>query len=109
MVYVVQNQIGKDISQANTFGKLVILLEPGLQINGDSSDVTNKLFERLVSFSDEDYLLLIGDPVAIGLSVAIAAEINNGQVNLLKWDRRTSRYLPIMTQIKKGEFNGNFQ
>jgi hypothetical protein len=42
----------------------------------------------------DDFLVLVGDPVMIGLCVAVAAELI-GRVRLLRWDKRTLAYFPI--------------
>jgi len=42
----------------------------------------------------------MGDPIAIGLAVAIAANNNGGRVKMLKWDRRELRYYAIEANIQ---------
>lgn len=42
----------------------------------------------------DDYLLLTGDPVMIGICVTVAAQLH-GKVRVLRWDRRTLSYLSI--------------
>jgi len=41
----------------------------------------------------------MGDPAAIGLACAIAANINQGRFNLLKWDRQEQDYYPVVVDI----------
>ncbi len=65
---------------------------------------TNRIKRKLENFSDEDYLVLIGDPSAIGIVCAAAAAKNNGRFKLLKWDRREKLYVPIQIDLfYKGE------
>jgi hypothetical protein len=46
----------------------------------------------------------MGDPVAIGISCIIASEVNNGKVNILKWDRENSCYYNVkINMYQKGE------
>jgi hypothetical protein len=52
-------------------------------------------------FDDQDYLLCIGDPVAIGLATAVAASRNYGRVKLLKWDRQEHRYYVVKANIQE--------
>lgn len=107
MVYVIQEQGGKNILSAQQYGEIKILLPSGTQVTFSSGQVTKKLLFELNGFSDDDYLLLIGDPAAIGIAVAVAAYWNNGKVKMLKWDRQERTYYPISINIhshfKKGE------
>lgn len=100
MVYVVQEVQGKNILSASEFGKLEVLLSSS-QIALLPGPSIFKLRQKLKHYSDEDYLLLIGDPVAIALAAEIASSFNNGKVNFLKWDRQERKYLPIKTDINR--------
>lgn len=57
----------------------------------------------------EDYLLLSGDPVMIGICMAVAADLI-GTVRALRWDRRSFTYIPIEIDfdepIETGELDG---
>jgi len=105
MVFVVQEQIGKNISAASAFGEITPLLGQGSQVGFDSGNIVAELTSKLKNFCNNDFLLLMGDPVAIGMSVAIASDVNNGRVKLLKWDRQERLYIPVTIQLKKGEMN----
>lgn len=98
MVYVVQDQ-GRNITQATKFGEIRILLPQKSQISFSPGFVTNELRKKLSDFNDTDFLLLMGDPVAIGLAVAIAAYWNQGKVKMLKWDRQDKLYYPVSINI----------
>jgi hypothetical protein len=55
---------------------------------------------RLLSkFTDEDYLLLSGDPVAIAIAGALAADHNQGRMKTLKWDNYEKRYYPLQIDL----------
>ena len=54
---------------------------------------------KLKYFNDKDYLLLIGDPAAIGISVYYALHFNRGKANLLKWDNREHKYYNIEVEV----------
>ncbi len=58
-------------------------------------------YEKLIDFNDDDYLLLVGDPAAIGLCCAVAAAIN-GRFTVLKWDRQEMTYYPVSFDIRGG-------
>jgi hypothetical protein len=58
-----------------------------------------KLRAALHSFSDEDYIVPLGNPALIAMAVAIAAECNNGTVNILDWIRDESRYRVVTMDL----------
>lgn len=108
MVYVIQEQGNKNILPAVKYGELKILLPPDYQITFSPGQVTKKLMVSLSDFNDDDYLLLIGDPAAIGIATAIAAHWNCGRVKMLKWDRQEKMYYPITFNLYiKGGSNGD--
>lgn len=84
-----------DVSAAEVFGELVYLLSA--QAAPFSPDpVIAELRTKLAKYNPEhDYLLLIGNPCLIGWTVAVAAHVGAGRVNLLQWSGREGRYLPI--------------
>jgi hypothetical protein len=47
-----------------------------------------------------DYLLLMGDPVVIGMATMIASQQTGGVVNLLKFDRQSFDYIPVTIDIR---------
>ena len=60
--------------------------------------------QKLKDYNDDDFILAMGDPVAIGISCIIASEVNNGKVNILKWDRENSCYYNVkINMYQKGE------
>ena len=71
-VYVVQDFGTKNISGARRFGEIKVLLPPNRQIVLSSAPTVSRLREGLNGFSDDDYLLLMGDPAAIGIACSIA-------------------------------------
>jgi hypothetical protein len=103
-VFVVQEMPNHDISSAMSFGKIEILLHSNTQIAFSTAPSIRRLRRKLMDFSDKDYLLLTGDPVAIGLVCAIASFNNGGRYAVLKWDRRERIYIPIHVDVtEKGE------
>lgn len=104
-VYVVQNQhrlnhetgelVPKfDLAPAREFGEIVFLLSPSAAPFRPDS-VVSELRKKLFDFSDDSYLLLIGNPALIGMAVALAAESNGGRVRVLQWSGRAREYTPI--------------
>jgi hypothetical protein len=98
MVYVVQEVMGRNILPAQKYGKIEVLLPQG-QVAFLPGPTIYKLNQKLKNFSDNDYLLLIGDPVAIALCAMVASSYNNGKVKFLKWDRQETEYIVIESNI----------
>lgn len=90
-VYVVQESPGKDISSAEEYGDFHVLLFPR-DLRKSTDHMVDVLYAELKDFTADDYLLLIGSPVAIGLAAAVACDISGGYINVLEWDRRKRSY-----------------
>lgn len=88
-----------DIAPAMKYGDMVVLLEPNTQIAFSTVPTVRILRRKLREYKDGDYLLLTGDPVAIGLACSIAAFYNAGRYTALKWDRRERLYIPVKIDI----------
>lgn len=104
-VYVVQNQHRWDANQrqfvpkfdltaAEEYGKLEFLLSP-TAAPFRAGPLIAELQEKLSKIEPEDYVLLIGNPVLIGIAVAIAAGYNQGNLNVLQWSGKDGRYLVV--------------
>lgn len=103
-VYVVQAMPNHDIAGAMKYGEIVTLLPPNHQIAFSAAPTIRNLRRKLRDFTDEDFVLLTGDPAAIGVVCAIAAAYNGGRYRVLKWDRREYTYIPIKLDItERGE------
>jgi len=87
-----------DISPAIEYGELEILTRHS-QSMIFSVPMVRALRDSLKNFSDEDYILPVGDPITIGAVCAIAADINGGFYKVLKWDKRTRKYMPIEINV----------
>jgi hypothetical protein len=48
---------------------------------------------KLEGFGPTDYLLIVGDPINIGVAMAILAK--HGPFSVLKWDNVASKYVPV--------------
>ena len=104
-VFVVQNQQRRnrhtgelepkfDLTPAEDYGELVYLLSPSAS-PFRPEPIVSELQQKLIHFEQGDYLLLVGNPVLIGLSVAIAADANDGEVSLLQWSGKEQRYIAV--------------
>jgi helix-turn-helix protein len=99
IVFVTQECEGKNLLPASRYGNISILLERNTQVGFSAGQVTRQLDFRLSKFNDNDYLVLIGDPVIIGIAVAMACKWNQGRVNVLKWDKQERVYYPVSINL----------
>jgi|TARA_R100001530_G_scaffold800_1_gene1369 hypothetical protein len=113
IVYVVQEIPGTrdgrpkiNIMGAQKYGDIKVLLREDSQIIFSPGPVIFSLRSKLKNFTENDYLLLTGDPAIIGVACSVVSDITSGKYNLLKWDRQESTYYPIKINLyEKGEID----
>jgi len=113
IVYLLQEVPGTKIGRpkfniigAQKFGRIEVLLKEDTQIVRSPGPITYQLRRLLKDFTDKDYLLLSGDPKVIGLSIAVACDINNGKYKTLTWDKQEKMYYSTEFNIyERGEIN----
>jgi hypothetical protein len=98
-VYITQEMRGRDITDATAFGELEILLPAEEQTIYSTQPTVRRMARKLSKFTDDDYLLLAGDPAAIAIAAAIASRYNVGRFKLLKWDRQEAKYFPLSVDL----------
>lgn len=102
-VYITHEMRGKDLSNALDFGPLQVILPAEMQITespGGKKTIIDMIETTLSAYTDDDYLLLSGDPACIAVSFTVAALNNDGSVKILKWDRQSGCYYPVSLQIE---------
>jgi len=97
-----------------TFGAVQKPLFPErTQVYFDSSEAIKRVHDRLTAdnFTEDDFIILNGDPVLIAFVTAIAADYTDGRLKVLKFDRRENTYVPIeindIFQREGGEDEGD--
>lgn len=87
-VYIVQDPETRNIEPARRFGQIVVIL------NGKETptQAAHKLVRALDAMTEEDFLLLIGNPLFIGLACHVALTALGGQMQALVWDRKHLTY-----------------
>ena len=93
-------------SSYSSSGKFNFLLPEFSQIIFSPGPLIFKLRNLLKNFTQDDYLLLTGDPAIIGVACSIVSDMTNGKYNLLKWDKQERQYYPIEINLyEKGEID----
>lgn len=98
-VYVTQATSKHNLAQATRFGELAALLPERTNITLSPQPVVRELQVQLKNFSDDDHLLLLGDPLAIALAFSAAAAANGGRVSVLKWDKGLDNYYQVKVDV----------
>lgn len=99
-VYIVQRPDDKkNILSAKEFGEFQFILPEKSNLIWNPQETVSIVKKELLHFGDEDFLLPIGDPAAIGVCTAVAAEYNQGRITFLKWDNREFTYYPVKVEL----------
>ncbi len=98
-VYVVQEVEGRNVLPASKFGDLEVVLPSRTNLMLTTAPAVRTVKRILANYSDDDYLLLMGDPASIGLCCAVAAAINHGRFKVLKWDRQSRDYYSVEIEL----------
>ena len=98
-VYAIQEATNKNMLSATNFGELEFLLPPQTNLMFFTEKTLNTIKSGLDDFTEEDYLLLIGDPVSIGIATHYAAK-KTDVVKFLKWDNREYTYFPVEVKFR---------
>ena len=98
-VYIVQENPKRNVLAAAKFGDLEVLLPPREQIVFSSAPTIRLMRKKLENYCDDDFLLAMGDPAAIAIASMITSDINQGKVNILKYDREQKAYYPVYIDL----------
>ena len=105
-VFLVQENPYINVLGAADYGDIVVLFESGRQIMFSPQPAIRKLKRKLKDFNDNDHLLMMGDPAAMGIACCVAAEMNRGKFKILKWDKMQKRYYSVQVNLnEKGEID----
>ncbi len=95
VIYIVQDDGNKNFSPLLAMSNNIVILNGrDCPIIGGVDEHIKKMQDKIKYFEPEkDALVLVGDPINIGL--AVHEMIKKGGGTILKWDRQTRSYLPI--------------
>jgi hypothetical protein len=58
-----------------------------------------QLRERLADFSDNDYLLPVGNPALCAMAAMVCGDVNEGRVRILDWQRNEREYREVQIDL----------
>lgn len=99
-VFVVHDDGQKNLLPALKFGALEPLISGRDAQLYNTGPLVQQLRSKLRTFTKDDFILAVGDPVAIGIATAIAAEFSGGHVKMLKWDRQERMYYALTVDLR---------
>ena len=105
-VFLIQENPYISVLSATEYGTIVTLFESGTQIMFSPQPAIRKLKRKLRDFDDNDHLLMMGDPAAMGIACCVASDMNRGKFKILKWDKMQKRYYSVQVNLnEKGEID----
>lgn len=95
-IYIIQDSGNHNFSSLLTITEnIVVVCNRDCPVFGDANEHISKMRDKLKYFNPaQDYLVLVGDPINIGLCVHEVLSKEKG-VMLLKYDRQTKAYIPV--------------
>ena len=95
-----------DFRKVIPYGDPKVVLPNG-RVSLTPGPTIDSLIDCLKDYTDNDYIVSVGDPSAIFIAAMVIADRNNGKVNLLKWDKAAKQYIKVVVDIhyrtRKGE------
>lgn len=85
------------VDAAKEFGEIVVMLPPEAS-RLDANSIVTLLKTAMTNFGEDDYILALGNPMAIAI-VAALADRASSPLRLLQWDKQTRRYQLIEATI----------
>lgn len=87
-----------DFRKVLEYGEPIVCLSPG-PVSLSPGPTIDTLRDKLKNFTDDDFIVSVGDPSAIFIAAMIVGDINRGKCNILKWDKQSKRYIKVVIDI----------
>ena len=87
-----------NFAKCSEFGDPVVCLPRG-QMALSPHPTKEKLREVFRDFTDNDFIVAVGDPTLIFLAGMVICDLNRGRCNMLKYDREVRSYLKVEFNI----------
>lgn len=96
-------QPSMDLSPAEEFGRLQIILSETHNPLADPQTTAQIVEDLLHAFKPtrSDWLLLVGNPILIGITTTLFARHTGGHLRLLQWNRGRRCYLPVELSLER--------
>jgi hypothetical protein len=84
-----------DMRSAEQFGELVACVPTDADFRVPLDELIAHLEKSLFKFSEDDYLIAIGDPLLIAAAAVICSMHTDGRMRMLRWHRVEQRYIQV--------------
>jgi len=88
-----------DFSPAAEYGELVHLLADKDSVFRMDQTLEKLMKSPLKTITSEDFILPVGNPTLIGVTIALAADQLEGNVSVLQWLGKEKEYIPISAKL----------
>lgn len=86
-----------NMSPAARYGDMCIMLPPDAN-RLHVAPLVAAMKEQMKDFTEDDYIVAVGDPSLIAAAAVIATRKASGVLRILKWDRIRAEYIPVEIQ-----------
>lgn len=97
-VFVVQDRPQLDMSTAERYGLLIKVFPEKDQLY-DPHAAAQRILKWMPNYTERDYILAVGHPVAIAAVTAAAARMNGGRFKLLVWHPDDREYYAVQWDL----------
>lgn len=87
-----------ELTPASAYGNIEFLLDSN-RLPLDTTSIVWRMKKKLKDFSDEDFIVPVGNPTAMGIAIAVAALSNRGRVRVLVWTKETGQYIAVSVNL----------
>lgn len=87
-----------NLDPAKEYGAVEVMLPPNSN-RLHTAPLIAALKDKMSEFTEDDYIVAVGDPSLIAAAACIAARKTGGLLKMLKWDRIGRNYISVEIQL----------
>lgn len=87
-----------NLDPAKEYGDVEVMLSPNAN-RLHTAPLIAALKDKMSEFTEDDYIVAVGDPSLIAAAACIAARKTGGLLKMLKWDRISRNYISVEIQL----------
>ena len=87
-----------NLDPAKAYGAVEVMLPPNAN-RLHTAPLIAALKDKMSEFTEDDYIVAVGDPSLIAAAACIAARKTGGLLKMLKWDRMSRNYISVEIQL----------
>jgi len=99
-VFMAQANDRIDTTDAKRFGEIVTVVDRPGEPSVAPRSMLYDIKKGLADYTHGDYILPTGSPIVIAAVAMLAARKSNGEINMLRWDRKNRRYEATTIDIR---------